>query len=120
VKITKEELKRIIKEEVEEIAEIRVGGGMGSNPQSVEARERLGLQMDSYIEEAGGGGFKTPTPEDTVLDKIVKSLKKLKGDDDDDDKELSADEKRAKLKRQIKNKAYADKILKRYKAKKGL
>jgi len=93
---------------------------MGSNPQSVEARERLGLQMDSYIEEAGGGGFKTPTPEDTVLDKIVKSLKKLKGDDDDDDKELSADEKRAKLKRQIKNKAYADKILKRYKAKKGL
>jgi hypothetical protein len=108
MKITKERLKQIILEELNE-----------TSWQGVKARERLGLQMDSYIEEAGGGGFKAPTPEDTVLGKIIDAIKKLKGKDDGGE-ELSADEKKAKLKQQIRDKAYADKILSRYKAKKGL
>ena len=110
MKITKEKLKKVILEELNE-----------TSWQGVKARERLGLQMDSYIEEAGGGGgFKAQTPEDTVLGQIIDAIKKLKGEDDDSDKELSADEKKAELKRRIKNKAFAARVLNRYKKKKGL
>ena len=118
MRITKEELKRVI---VEELNEIRFGaGGSASNSQQgIAARENAGLPVEIYG-EAGGGGFKTPTPEDTVLSKIIDAIKKLKGEDDDGGKELGADDKRAKLKQQIRDKAYADKILSRYKAKKGL
>ena len=112
MKITKEELRRII---VEELNEIRFGAGMSSsnNPQSIEARERLGLQMDSYIEEAGAGKYdvkavlrlhkigplrkeldavkgelksaKTKKHKSTLLSRLLKirsELKKIKTDED--------------------------------------
>ena len=118
MKITKKELKKIIMEELDEIR-FGAGGSGGNNPQGIAARTNAGLPKEIYG-EAGGGGFKAPTPEDTILGQIIDAIKKLKGERDESDKELSAPEKRAKLKQQIKNKAYADKILRRYKAKKGL
>ena len=112
MKITKEKLKKII---MEELNEIRFGAGMSAsnNPQSVDARERLGLQMDSYIEEAGAGkydakavvrlqkieplrkeldavkgelkGAKTKKHKSALLSKLLKirsELKKIKADED--------------------------------------
>ena len=90
MKITKEELKRMIKEEVEELIEVRDGGGMGgsNNPEGIAARLGAGLPKEIYG-EAGGGGFKTPSIEDRIMQDIEDELKSLEdeGTDIGDSKE---------------------------------